>query len=298
MDELQIHEEAEDTSRVLAPLFYVEYPRVDRNKIHPVAEILFLMQFASLTGVHSFRGAEEFAHDKLNWLRTFLPYDKGAPSHQTLGRVFSILKPASVVKAYTQLLANVFQREEDEIIPLGGQTLRRSYDKASGQTPFHILTAWAVESGLALGQLTVDAKTNEITAVPELLKMHDVRVATVTVDALNTQRDNSKAIREAGADYSMQVKGNQKALLETIKLGFDTRGPSDGRFQEGQTVDKGHVRVETRTFRVLAAPPEIAEMGWKDAAGIGMTISEVFRDGKDVESISYHLLSFADLAKY
>lgn len=164
----------------------VEDPRLDRRMQHPLAEILFLVLSAIICGVQTWCGVEEFGNDRIEWLRKYYPYKEGIPSHDTIGRVMSLLKPGSLVKAYAQFMSALFDVPEGEIIALDGKTLRRYFDKASGQKPLHILNAWAVKSGLALGQLQVDEKTNEITALPDLLDMIDVKHATITVDALNT----------------------------------------------------------------------------------------------------------------
>lgn len=283
-------------SELLVSFADVEDPRIDRTKKFSVSEILFLALTAALTGVDSFRGIEQFGLDKEDWLRKYLPYKHGVPSHQTVGRLFSLLKPSSVVKAYCQFLSTLFERKEDDIVALDGKTLRGSFDKASGQSPIHILNAWAVESGLALGQMVVNEKTNEITAVPKLLELIDVRGAIVTADALNAQKDIAEAIIAAKADYCLQVKGNQKTLEEAIQLAFDTTNPSV--FASKLTTDKGHGRVEERLFQVLPVTDEITELGWKGAAGIGMTTSTVFKDGKQTESRAYHLLSFVGVDDY
>ena len=274
----------------------VEDPRIDRTKKYPVSELLFLTLAAALTGVDSFRGIEQFGLDKLDWLRRYLKFEHGIPSHQTIGRLFSLLRPAGVVKAYSQFLSQLFDKQEGDIVALDGKTLRRSFDKASGQTPIHVLNAWAVESGLALGQMVVDQKTNEISAVPKLLELIDVRGATVTADALNTQKAIADAIIEAQADYSLQVKGNQKTLLESIELSFDTTSPDV--MASMAFIEKGHGRIEERCFSVLPAPQSIAESGWVGAKGIGRVVSTSSRNGKDTVTTSYHLLSFEDVDQY
>lgn len=202
----------------------VEDPRVNRTKLYPVQEILFLTLAAVICGVQSWCGVEEFGKDRIDWLRKYLPFEHGIPAHDTIGRIFSLLKPTSVVKAYMQFMSTLFNKPEGEIIALDGKTLRRSFDKASDQKPLHILNAWAVNSGLALGQLLVNGKTNEITAVPELLDIIDVRGATITTDALNTQKAIAKKIIEKDANYALPVKDNHKNLKGSIELAFDTAG--------------------------------------------------------------------------
>jgi predicted transposase YbfD/YdcC len=281
---------------LMIPFAEVEDPRVDRTKKFQISEILFLALVAALTGVDSFRGIEQFGLDKQDWLKKYLSFENGIPSHQTIGRLFSLLKPGCVMKAYSQFLGQLFDRLEEDIIALDGKTLRRSFDKASGQTPIHILNAWAIESGLSLGQVVVEEKSNEITAVPKLLELIDVHGAIVTADALNTQKDIAAAIIKSKANDSLQVKGNQKTLLENIALAFDTTDPAI--IASVQTLDKGHGRIEERVFSVLPVPEEVVKAGWVGAEGIGRVVSTTDRGDKETETISYHLLSFQDVNQY
>ena len=130
----------------------IDDPRMSRTKRHPLSEILFLVLAAVICGVQSWCGVEDFGKSRLQWLRKYFPYANGIPSHDTIGRVMSLLKPAAVVKVYAQFLSKLFNKPEGEIIAIDGKTLRRSFDKASGQPPLHVLNAWAVNAGLTLGE--------------------------------------------------------------------------------------------------------------------------------------------------
>ena len=164
-----MNDEMDDTSGVAVVFEGLEDPRVERLKLYPLREILFLALVAVMAGVKSWRGAETFGEDRLDWLRKFMPFSEGIPSHQTIGRVFSLLKPSAMEIAFTQFMMTMTGKSADKIVALDGKTLRRSFDKASSQKPLHILNACATENGLTLGQLLVDCKTNGVTAAPELL---------------------------------------------------------------------------------------------------------------------------------
>ena len=130
----------------------IEYPHIDRTKKYPIKEIFLLILAGVICGVQSWCGVNEFGNDRLEWLRKYYPYESGIPSHDAIGRVMSFIQPNAIVKAYAQFMASLFDKPEGEIIALDGKTLRRSFDKASGQKPFHILNAWAVKAGLTLAQ--------------------------------------------------------------------------------------------------------------------------------------------------
>jgi predicted transposase YbfD/YdcC len=277
----------------------VEDPRINRTKLHSIQEILFLILAAVICGVQSWCGVEEFGKDRIEWLRKYYPYENGIPSHDTLGRVMSLVKPTSIVKAYMQFMASLFQKPEGEIIALDGKTLRRSFDKASGQKPLHILNAWAVKAGLAIGQLAVDSKTNEITAVPELLDMIDVRHATITTDALNTQKSIAEKIINKGADYALPVKDNHKNLKEEIELAFDTsaysREDSEGFLE---TTDHGHGRVEVGRYSSLPAGLIASGEEWPGLKAIGKAETEVFKGEVSTSETRYSILSFTDIQHF
>ena len=281
--------------------FFVEFddledPRVERTKLYSVAEILVLVLSASMCGIESWRGAEEFGEDRIDSLRKYLPYENGVPSHQTIGRVMSLLKPQAVTKAFTQVISRVFGCSENEIIAIDGKTLRHSFDKASKQAPIHVLNAYAVKSGLCLSQLKVDGKTNEITTVPDILDLLDIRHATVTVDALNTQKEIASKIISKGGDYVLPVKENHKQLLEDIELNFDTQPIAEGC--SFQTVNKGHGRVEVRSFSIMRADILEQKKEWSHLECIGKVVRETYREGKDTYEKQYYLLSYGDVKRF
>lgn len=284
---------------LLAAFEGIDDPRVERTKAYPLADIMFLILCAVLCGVESWRGVEDFGEDRLEWLRTYLPFENGVPSHQTVGRVMSLLKGDCVAKAFVQFMASLFSCQENEVIALDGKTLRRSFDKATGQKPLHILNAWAINAGVSLGQIKVGQKTNEITAVPELLDMLDIRHATIVADALNTQKAIAKKVIASEADYAFPVKGNHKQLEEDIEREFDTTFVDESdRNIFLETIEKSHGRIETRRYSLLPAAILDQAKEWAGLKNIGKVMNETFHDGKKSTEIRYFLLSFDGVERF
>lgn len=199
---------------------------------------------------------ERFARAKSQWLKTFLPLEDrpwplphGIPSHDTFGRVFAALDPQAFERcfiAWTQALA---RHSIGRFVAFDGKTLRRSFDHAHRKAAIHMISAWCADNQMVLGQIATETKSNEITALPKLLKLLDIRGATVTVDAMHCQKKTARQIVKAGGDYLLQVKANQATLFEEIKLFFDEaikHGFEDTAHARAEQVDKGHGRVETR----------------------------------------------------
>jgi predicted transposase YbfD/YdcC len=277
----------------------MEDPRIHRTKLYPLCEIMFLILCGAICGVKSWRGIEDFGEDRLDWLRDYFPYKNEIPSHQTIGRIMSLLKPSVVLNAFIQFMSFLFKVSEEEIIALDGKTLRHSFDKSSGQKAIHILNAWAINAGVAIGQLKVDCKTNEITAVPELLELLNVKGATIVADALNTQKNIAEVIIENGANYALPVKGNHPKLEEDIILVFDTTKIDEKNNQIFlETIEKGHGRIETRQYSIISADVLVQKEEWKSLKNIGKIVSDVFQNGKQTIETRYFLLSFEGVEKF
>ena len=163
----------------------------------------------------------------------------------------------------------------------------------------HILNAWAVHAGVSIGQITVDSKTNEITAVPDLLNLLDIRHATITTDALNTQKNIAETIVERKAHYALPVKGNHKSLEEAIKFSFDTTAPDTNDPHLYQTTtEKGHGRIETREYRILSADAIEQKNEWPGLVSLGQVVSTVLRGEKETVETRFYLLSFEGVARF
>jgi predicted transposase YbfD/YdcC len=222
-------------------------PRVDRTKDHDLVDILVIALCTMLCGGESFYDMEEFAQVRLDWLKTFLTLRNGPPSHDTFNRVFQLLdarRLADTLARWTQSVRTVLG---GEVVALDGKSIRRALNQ--GQNVRMIVSAWATESGLLLGQRQVHDKSNEIPVMPELLRALELAGCIVTADALHCQKHIAKEIVEADADYVLALKGNQGRAYEEIKSFLDdavSRGEPSLAFQE--TTDKGHGRLEVRRY--------------------------------------------------
>lgn len=228
----------------------VKDPRMNRRKKHELVDIIALTICAVIAGADSWTEVEEYGEEKYDWLRTFLPLENGIPSHDTLGRVFSLLDPYEMQEAFAQWVRTIAGRIEG-VVAIDGKTARRSHDGASGKGALHLVSAWASEAGLALGQVATDQKSNEITAIPKLLAMLDIKGCLVTIDAMGCQRKIAKNILDAGADYLLNVKGNQERLEEDIAEEFNEAQASDFRHMEHtyfETLEKNRDRIERREY--------------------------------------------------
>jgi predicted transposase YbfD/YdcC len=235
-------------TRMFSDIETIDDPRAD-NARHYLSSILILAMLAVMCGLDDYPGVVEYALDEQEWLKTFVPLPHGIPSVSTFRRVFAALKPS--------VLLGVMQRWSGELsgllagkqIAIDGKTLRRSFEHAWDKSGLHLVTAWCVQENLVLAQQAVDEKSNEITAVPELLKMLDIRGAVVTVDALNTQTQIAEQVVKGGADYVMAVKENHPTLCDTIQRNLDEMILEKFEGVEHvyhETTDGGHGRIDTR----------------------------------------------------
>ncbi len=276
----------------------IEDPRVERSKKYPLCEILFLTIYAALCRVESWRGIEFVGNEKIDFLRKFFPFIQGIPSHQTIARVFSILKPKAFEDLFRCWSSLLHGSNEGRHIALDGKTLRGSGDKASAKKALHLLHACAVDSGLTLAQLEVGVKTNEITTVPEMIDVLDVKGAMISVDALNTQKEIAAKIIDAGANYTMALKGNHKTLNEHVEKIFevaDTAQKTEAHaFEE---TGKSHGRVVTRMYDVAPLNEDVnlaQKNEWKGLAAVGRVKNTVWSNNKESLETRYYLLSYTD----
>jgi len=228
----------------------LEDPRMDRRKRHKLFDVVAIAVCAVIAGADKWTEVARFGKAKEQWLRTFLELPNGIPSHDTFGRVFSLLDPGQFQDAFRSWAVAVQGRVEG-VVAVDGKTVRRSHDRGKGKEAIHVVSAWAEENGLALGQVKVDDKSNEITAIPELLRVLDLRGCLVTADAMGCQREIAKNVIDAGADYLLAVKGNQETLAEDVEQEFkqamaDGFAHMDHRYLE--TLEKGHGRIEKRQY--------------------------------------------------
>jgi predicted transposase YbfD/YdcC len=228
----------------------IEDPRMDRQKKHKLIDIIAIAVCATIAGADGWAPIALYARSKEAWLRTFLELPNGIPSHDTFGRVFCLLDPHAFQDAFRQWVG-LIQGKIEGVVAIDGKTACGSHDRASGKQAIHLVSAWAVANGVSLGQVKVDDKSNEITAIPELLSLLEIKGCLVTIDAMGCQRDIAQKIVDAGGDYLLAVKGNQEILAEDVEQEFkhaqaDGFAHMDHLYRE--TIEKGHGRIEKRQY--------------------------------------------------
>lgn len=232
-------------------------PRVERTKRHALLEIMVIALCASICGADDWVEVELFGRSKEGWFRTFLALRHGIPSHDTFGRVFARLDPEEFQRCFAAWVQAVAEVTKGQVIAIDGKTARRSHDRGMGKQAIHMVNVWASANGLALGQTKVAEKSNEITAIPELLRMLDVSGCIVTIDAMGCQKEIAQEIVAGGADYVLAVKENQGRLYEDVRDLFTGAAAFDYEavpYDAFMTTTKGHGRLETRECRVITDP--------------------------------------------
>ena len=238
-------------------------PRVVGRTWHRLLDILFLTLCAVIGGMDDWEAIEEWGNARLNWLRKFVPLENGIPSHDTLGRVFAALDSVKFEACFVRWMSTLCPSLKGEIVAIDGKTARGSRER--GQAALHMVSAFVCGRGITLGQWKTQEKSNEITAVPELIDTLDLEGATVTLDAMGCQKAIAQALVEKGADYVFGLKGNQGALHEQVKRLFDvTEWMHYADFADWGHVEQGagHGRVETRRCIALACPEGGAFDAW------------------------------------
>ncbi|PLS82181.1 MAG: hypothetical protein CYG59_04800 [Chloroflexi bacterium] len=218
-------------------------PRRDHGKLHLLEDILALTICAVICGADSFVAVEAFGHAKHDWLQRFLTLPNGIPSHDTIGALFARLDPRQFEHCFLAWVNAVFERTAGKVVAIDGKTLRRSYDRSCNKAAIHMVSAWATTNHLVLGQVQVAAKSNEITAIPQLLDVLDVSGCIVTLDAMGCQQDIAKQIIDQQADYVLAVKGNQGSLFNEAQQCFTSVSDADMSYCEIE--ERAHGRVET-----------------------------------------------------
>lgn len=223
----------------------IEDPRMDRNKKHLLSEILFIALCSILVGGEHFTDMVVFGQTKKDWLKRYLQLPNGIPSHDTFRRVFCLLKPEHFNQTLVEWTQKLREQSGGEVVAIDGKSLRRT-----GKTKediVHVVSAWAQTNRLVLGQLKVDEKSNEITAVPKLLRMLELSGCIVTLDAMGTQKNIAKEIHEADADYVLALKGNHGTAHQEVKSFIDDAiAQKHAHLKSIESVEKDHGRIETR----------------------------------------------------
>lgn len=235
----------------------LEDPR-EKNKLsHPLINVISIAILGVICGADDWVAIETYGNAKSEWLGSFLDLSRGIPSHDTFGRVFRWLDEAAFQTKFAEWTAQICQATDGQVIALDGKKLRRSHDKRHERDGIWMVSAWASENQMVLGQTKVDEKSNEITAIPELLAQLDIAGCVVTVDALNTQTAIAQQIVNAQADYIMAVKGNQGTLYEDMELlfaGFEEVAYASVEYETTRKTNEGHGRDEYRQVWVVTLP--------------------------------------------
>lgn len=273
-------------------------PRKDRTKDHKLIDIIAIAMCGVICGAEGWVDIENFGKSKELWLRTFLELPNGIPSHDTFGRVFSMIDAQQFQLAFWEWVCAVNELISGQVVNIDGKCLRGSDDEKLGKRAIYMVSAWAAENEIVLGQRKVDEKSNEITAIPELLKMLDVSGCIVTIDAMGTQTNIAKTIMEAQADYVLSVKENQGHLFEDIATIFAVDQVNDFKYASydyKKTTNKGHGRIDARECWSTSDPAYLNlvrdKQNWLGLQSIAMVKCTRIIDGKETAYVRYYISS-------
>ena len=276
-------------------------PRIDRHKEHKLIDLLIIAICAILCGANDWVAVETFGKAKREWFQQFLELPHGIPSHDTFGRVFALLSPEHLQACFLGWIQAVAQVTDGQVVAIDGKTLRRSYNRRSARAAIHMVSAWATQNRVVLGQLKTEEKSNEITAIPALLKMLDVQGCIVTIDAMGCQKTIAHQIVEQGADYVLALKPNQGHFYTAVERWFQTADHTtseEASLSYYETEEQQHGRVEIRrhwTTPVPAGLPMAA--AWAKLTTVGRVESERHVQGEVTVEQRYYIASLASDAQ-
>ncbi len=273
-------------------------PRHTRNRRHLLGDILVIAVCGVVVGCTGPTSIERWAKAKQDWLRELLALPNGIPSRDCIRRVLSTLKPEAFQTCFQSWIASLVSKDEDirPTIAIDGKTLRRSHDRSGGLGPLHLVSAWASEHGLALGQVAAEEKSNEITAIPQLIDRIDVKGAIVTIDAMGCQKEIAKKIVAQGGDYVLAVKENQPKLVQAIEALFSEEREDDLRrmpHRQHETREKGHGRIDERYYVLAKLPRNFPlKVSWPSVKAVGMAVRTTKKaDGTTAGDVRYFIAS-------
>ncbi len=266
-------------------------PRQDEKIKHKLIDILFILVTAVICRCDEWHEMELWAREREEWLRKYLELPNGIPSQYTLERVCDVIDPKQFAKCFTEWMKDVTEISKGTIVAIDGKTARGTVEK--GKKPIHIVNAWCSSNKMILGQVKTDEKSNEITAVPELLDMLFIKDCIVTVDAMNTQKKTvEKIVKEKKADYVVALKGNHETLYNEVKdyyLDTEADGFKNEDIQYYRTIEKGHGRIEERRYYYSTDIKWMeARKDWSKMKGIGMVVRKVQTGEKETEERQFH----------
>ena len=278
----------------------VDDPRVVGRCDHLLLDLIAIMILAVLCGAEDWPDIELFGEARKEWLKTFLPLPNGIPSHDTFRRVFGALERNRFAEALFRWTQALHEATRGKLISIDGKALRRSFAKA-GKAMLHLVTAWASDNGLTLGQVACEEKSNEITAIPELLRLLSLKGCTVTIDAMGCQKEIAAQIREQKGHYVLALKGNQSGLQEDMQRVFEQALDNDFQgvpHDMSQTTETGHGRTDDRTCHVLEIPRDHPQRAvWRDLRTLAAVTSRRICQGQETWETRLYVSSHPPRAK-
>lgn len=279
----------------------LEDPRIDRHKEHKLIDLLVIAICAILCGANDWVAVETFGKAKQEWFQQFLELPHGIPSHDTFGRVFALLAPEQLQAGFLSWIQAVAQVTNGQVVAIDGKTLRRSYDRRSARAAIHMVSAWATHNRVVLGQLKTEEKSNEITAIPALLKMLDLQGCIVTIDAMGCQKAIAQQIVEQGADYVLALKPNQGHCYAAVEQWFQTVNDTvseESSLSYYETEEQQHGRVEIRRHWTTPVPARLPTAeAWAKLTSVGRVESERHVQGEVTIEQRYYIASLVSDAQ-
>jgi len=294
--------EGSPTTTIISHFSTLSDPRIEKKTRHLLEDIIVITICAAICGADDWVAVMNYGKAKYDWLKTFLKLPNGIPSHDTFGNVFCVISPTEFEECFLSWIRSVCSVTKGQVVAVDGKKLRRSHDKSSNKAALHMVSAWASDNRITLGQVRTDEKSNEITAIPELLDLLEIKGCIVTIDAMGCQKKIvKKIVVEKEADYVISLKGNQGSLHNDVKLFFETAVQDNFEgisFDYYETVDGDHGRIETRRHYIVSDIDWLeGKDNWKKLNTIGMVISERDVNGKVSNENRYFICSIEEDAK-
>jgi predicted transposase YbfD/YdcC len=282
----------------------IEDPRIERNKRHTIWDIIVLTICAVVCGCETWEDISMYGEEKQQWLSKFLALPNGIPSHDTIRRLFIRLNPEQLQQCFLSWVDAIRRHSGAEVVSIDGKTARRTHDHGAGKSALHMVSAWASENRMVMGQVKTDEHSNEITAIPQLLQLLELKGCIVTIDAIGCQREIANEIRKKKAEYLLAVKGNRAELFEAIKECFaEVKPGSEQQEREWldyhRTFDKEHGRMETREYLTTDEIDWLKPLlrGWEGVRSIGMVRARRVIGDQQTTECRYYISSLASNAQ-
>ena len=274
-------------------------PRHTRNRKHRLVDVMVIVVCGMVCGCDGPTAIHRWACNRREWLEQFLPLPNGIPSRDCIRRLLMAVKPEAFQKCFQAWNAQVSPTENcgvSRLVSIDGKTNRRSHDASQDLGPLHIVSAWASEEGIALGQVATEEKSNEITAIPQLLEQIDLTNALITIDAMGCQKEIARIISDGGGDFVLSVKDNQPKLREAVETYFQKHLETDLedlKYRSHETNEASHGRIDERSYYLTPVPRDFAlkeEWPWIKAIGYSLRVTQ-HADGKETDETRFYIIS-------